>query len=199
MYTKRSVAILIGACMFLGFILARQFFLQKAVNIVTESDKQSELAIEVSRLIESNKELAEEKAKLNEQYSLIQKSTEDQKTNMDAMASAIEQYKIILGEVKASGSGVSIVFEETMDTTQLTDLMNALRNIGAEAMAINSKRITPTTGWDMKTFSAPYKIQAIGDSNVLKQSLERRGGIMENIGISGQVTIEKKLTLPAAK
>lgn len=191
MNNRKNIAILIGACLVLGFILSRQFFLHKRVKIETQPEQENELAIEVSELIKGNKELLLERNKLTDQYSLIHKNSEDQKATLTSIQNSIEQYNIILGIVAVSGPGVTIQFNDMLDTTQLTDLMNALRNIGAEAISINNKRITPTTGWDIKTFSAPYKIQAIGDANLLKQSLERRGGIMENLGFSATVNEEK--------
>lgn len=199
MNNRKNIAILIGACLILGFILSRQFFLHKRVKIETQPEQESELAIEVSELIKGNKELILERNKLTDQYSLIHKSSEDQKSTLVSLQNSIEQYNIILGLVPVNGPGVTIQFDEMLDTTQLTDFMNALRNIGAEAISINGRRITPATGWDIKTFSAPYKIQAIGNANLLKESLERRGGIMENLGFSGTVIEEKKLNLAASK
>ncbi|MDO8513482.1 MAG: DUF881 domain-containing protein [bacterium] len=199
MKIRRNILLVVAACLLLGFILSRQFFLQKKLKTETQPEQERELAIEVSRLIKGNQELTLERNKLTDQYSLIRKSSDDKEAALESMQSSIEQYNIILGKVAVTGSGVVIQFDEMLDTTQITDLMNALRNIGAEAIAINGKRITPTTGWDYKTFSSPYKIQAIGDSKLLKDSLERRGGIMENVGFSGTVSEEKKISLPAAK
>ncbi len=199
MKIRKNILILIGACLFLGFILSRQFFLHKLVAESTQPEQEQELALEVSQLIKSNHELTLEKNKLNEEYSLLYKNVADKKMNLSTVSNSIEQYNIILGLVPVKGPGVTISFDEILDTTQITDLINALRNIGIEALVINGKRITPTTGWDIKTFSSPYKIQVIGNSKLIKESLGRRGGIMENIGFSGNVSEEKDLYLPAVK
>lgn len=197
--SQKNIHILIIICLVLGFILSRQFFLHKQLKSETTPERESELAVEVSRLIKGNKDLVLERDKLQAQYTLILKNSEDKKSNKTTLQNSIEQYKLILGKVPVEGPGVTIQYDDTLDVAQLTDLVNALRNIGAEAISINGKRITPNTGWDMKTFWAPYKIQAIGDRNVLEESLKRPGGVMENVGFSGTVTSEKKIYLPAIK
>ena len=78
------------------------------------------------------------------------------------------------------------------------DFLNALRNIGAEAIVINEKRIGPATGIGENTFSLPYRFQALGNKDILYEALTRRGGIIEQIG-QGKVEKKDNLLLPAVK
>jgi uncharacterized protein YlxW (UPF0749 family) len=196
---NKHVILIALACAFLGFILARQFFWHKQVRSLTESDQEKELSLQVSQLFKSNKELVIEKGRLEKRYSDLHKAAIDEKTAQEALEESINQNEIIIGSVAVKGQGISINFTDPLTATQITDLINALRNMGAEAISINGRRISYTNGWDGKTFNAPYTIQAIGKSNLLKESLERRGGIMEQIGFAGTVRVEKELRIAAVR
>ncbi len=195
---KHAIFILIAGVI-LGFILSRQFFLHNKLRVETKQEQEDELALQVSELIRSNDDLKQEERKLQDQTELLKKSSEDRKSAEESLRNATGQYKIISGQSAVKGPGVTINFGTPLDATQITDLVNALRNIGIEALSINGKRITPTTGWDEKTFQAPYKIQAIGDASLLKESLERRGGVMEQMDFTGSVTKQDNIYIPKAK
>jgi uncharacterized protein YlxW (UPF0749 family) len=196
---RKNIILLTVACVILGFILSRQFFLHNEVKRLSGPEEEQELSIQVARTIKNNKELTLERDKLAQQYELLQKASSDRKSAQQSLENSIDQYELILGYQSVKGAGVTIRFSDSLATTQITDLVNALRNMGVEAITINGRRIGPNMGWDQYTFSSPYKVQAIGDSKLLKESLERRGGIMEQIGFAGTVTTEKELHLPAIK
>ena len=195
---QRIIYVLL-ACALLGFILARQFYLHEEVKRVTQPENEKELALEVSQLIKSNKDLQQELDQLNNQYGALHQTTINRQAAQTSLKNSIDEYQIILGTIAIKGQGIILETNEELTLTQITDLVNALRNIGAEAIEINGKRITLTSGWDKGSFKSPFRIKAIGDSRILKESLERRGGILEQIGLSIPVKERDELHLAAAK
>ncbi len=195
---QRIIYVLL-ACTLMGFFLTRQFYLQEKVKKVTQPEREKELALEVSQLIKSNKELQQQLAKLNAQYDTLHQKTQNRQNAKNSLKASIDEYQIIVGSMAVKGPGIVLEANEDLSLTQMTDLINALKNIGAEAIEINGIRITPTSGWDDDSFKSPLFIKVIGDSRILKDSLERRGGILEQIGLSVAVKIQHELHLVAAK
>jgi uncharacterized protein YlxW (UPF0749 family) len=84
---------------------------------------------------------------------------------------------------------------------QLELLVNELRAAGAEAIAVNGHRLAATSGFscagttiliDTKRLAPPYIIDAIGDSNNLKNALMMKGGFVQEqlLSFSLQFNIE---------
>ena len=86
--------------------------------------------------------------------------------------------------------------DKKITSTQLIDLINNLKNIGCEAIAINGQRLTGTSSITSGIFTPPMTINVVGDKDLLYNSLVRSGGIIEQIGF-GQVTIVNDMTLPS--
>ena len=72
--------------------------------------------------------------------------------------------------------------------TDILEIVNVLRNAGAEAISINDQRIIATTpisciGTVIKIndekIGGPYVIRAIGNSDYLKTALDIPGGILK--------------------
>jgi len=72
----------------------------------------------------------------------------------------------------------------------LVDIVNELKNAGAEAISVNDIRIVATSSIEMeknnivvdgKRIARPYVIKAIGNSEIMNSSLIRPGGTIEYI------------------
>lgn len=184
MIQNRKKYLIIGiTCLLLGYILVRQFYLQQEVIQVSQPDTGNSLALEVAELIKTDSKLRKEIDKLSEQLDKLSKSTADSKVVNETLKENQETYQIVLGLTKVKGDGVVITFEEKIDSTQLVDLVNAIKNIGAEAISINNNRFGPYTSIKSGTFYPPTVIQVIGNQELLQESLIRPGGIIEQIGV----------------
>jgi uncharacterized protein YlxW (UPF0749 family) len=89
-------------------------------------------------------------------------------------------------------------------------LLNELRNAGAEALALNGRRIVAWTaiGTDGEQVTVngrpvepPYRLEAIGSAHTMEAALTRPGGLVDSLqqvrpGISVTVRQREKLTLP---
>jgi uncharacterized protein YlxW (UPF0749 family) len=182
---------------FLGFLIIRQFYFQKEIKKVTSPDQTEALAIEVGELLKNTEKQHKQVEQLKVEKDNLQKSIYDRSKAEQTMDENIAKYQILTGTTKVQGEGVEITIDYKLTLAQQVDLLNALRNIGAEAIAINNKRITPKTGLDQNTFSMPYGIQVIGNKNILYEALTRRGGIIEQLG-QAEVSKKDKLILPAS-
>lgn len=189
MFSRKDYILLAGVCLVLGFIIVRQFYLQRQVKTVSEPETGNSIAVEVAELTKTNDKLRKEIDKLNSNLAKLEESASSSQKASDALQENLKIYKIDLGVTNVTGSGVEIYFSDKVDSTQVVDLVNALKNIGAEAISINDRRLGPKTSIESGLFYPPTTISAIGNADLLKESLTRPGGIMDQIG-SGKV--EKK-------
>jgi len=194
MLKEKNYILIMAVCALFGFVIAKQIDLQKHVTKVKEPEAANNMAMEVAELTKANQKLRQEVSKLGENHATYSQSAQNQKTVSDAIQKNLIDYKIILGLSKVEGPGILVSFNDKVDSTQLVDLINALKNIGAEAIAINHKRFLPTSSIEQGTFFPPTIVEAIGNSKNLNEALIRKGGIIEQIG-TGEVQIQERLII----
>lgn len=197
MFSKRDYITMAIICLILGFIVVRQFHLQKKITRLTQPEEGSAMALEVAELIKTNDKLRKEVEDLNEQYNKLSSSAKDQEAAIETVEKNLEKYQIILGQSRVEGPGVTIIFEDRLDSAQMIDLINALKNIGVEAIAVNHQRFRPRTSIEEGIFYPTTKVEAIGNRDLLEEALTRKGGIIEQIG-TGKVQKQERLILPPA-
>ena len=197
MFEKKNL-ILIGIIgLILGFFIMQQFYLHKKISKTIKPENENNLALEVSELIKTNKKLQDEVDELNQQHENLVNAAEDAATANQTLEDNLNKYKIILGLVDVFGEGVEITFDYKVSSTQLIDLINAIKNIGADVIAINDRRLVPNTSISDGFFTPPTTVKIIGDKDLLYESLERPGGILDQIGFGkvekkDEITISKK-------
>lgn len=181
----------------LGFIVIRQLNAKMNVTGLMDTNKTSVISQEVAELIKGNQKLRGEYTTLKEQNINLQNTSTDTSQTDETLNKELTKLKIISGETGVTGSGVEITFKEDIEQTQVVDLINALRNIGMEAIAIGGQRIVADTPISADLISKDSKVEVIGNQDILYDSLLRRGGIIEQIG--ADVTINKKDVIISAK
>lgn len=177
-----------------GIIITRQFFLKEKIDQNIKPETNEALAVEVAELFKSNEKLKEEVNKLVSEVDQLNQSYVNSKQLNETLENKIKNYEIILGLTNVSGEGVIIEFNKKVASTQLIDLINSLKNIGVDAINLNGTRITNRTSISDGIFSPPITIRAIGDKNILSNSLLRTGGIIDQIGY-GEVKIEDEINI----
>jgi len=181
--------------MILGYAIVSQLKIESKINEIIDPKRSSVIALEVSELIKTNQQLLAEQKDLQEQKNKLASTDNDSE---ESIAKDIEKLKIISGLTEVVGPGVQIESSEFLQTVQLIDLINALRNIGADAISIDDQRVVMNTFLDEENFPKPV-IKVIGDSDVLENALTRKGGIIEQIGGNAKVTAQIELVLTAVK
>jgi uncharacterized protein YlxW (UPF0749 family) len=126
---------------------------------------------------------------------------------------ALAGLRVLSGTVPVEGPGLRIAVQDPegrVGWEALLDLIQELRDAGAEAIAVNGVRVVATT-WlgpadggalvDGERVSAPYDVQAIGPEEGLEEALTIPGGPVSVIaaqpGASAEVTSTERLSLPA--
>jgi uncharacterized protein YlxW (UPF0749 family) len=94
------------------------------------------------------------------------------------------------GLAPVRGEGISLAVEGDLDAIALNDLLNELRNAGAEALAVDDVRVThrsvavqgPTSLLvDDVPIGRRFTVRAIGSPDGLLSTLERPGGIIAQL------------------
>ena len=113
-----------------------------------------------------------------------------------------------------AGRGVEITINGEIDAAAVDDLLNELRNAGAEAIAVEDIRVIARTAVsgvpgsldvDGYLLRDPFTIRAIGKPETLVGSLTRAGGIIAQLSATNPAAtvdvkaIDNPMTLPASR
>lgn len=181
MFKKNDNIIIAIICFFLGIFLVSQYYSGLEVKKVTQPENNEVLAIEVAKLTRSNAELRREIKDLTVNLDSYRNSSESSQKVYNQYLADIEKFSIINGEKSTVGQGVIINITGNLVTPQIVDLVNAIKNIGAGAIEINGKRIILNTELGQFSNKSSYEIKVLGNSKLLKSSMERKGGIIEQV------------------
>lgn len=132
----------------------------------------------------------------------------------DAAQARLSSYQILGGTVPVAGEGVSVTVTDPsreLSTTVLIDLVQELRDAGAEAIQIGGVRVVAST-WvradaegvrvDGIAVDPPYRVTAIGDSHTLSGALAIPGGFIDKVRrVDGEVLVTegKQLSIDAVR
>lgn len=198
---KRSDYIILGLiCFILGFVIISQYFASINVKKLLQPENNDVMALEIEKVAKSNAFLNGEVARLTKNYDDYKNSLGNSATSRQKMQEEISSLNAINGVTQLSGQGVVITAVGDLSTANLIDLVNALKNIGAEAISINNQRILINSYISSQNYSSPLSIISLGNSSVLESALNRRGGIIEQISSkSVKINVEKNdsVTIPA--
>ena len=104
---------------------------------------------------------------------------------------------ILTGTQKATGPGVTITINQPGDVTtyaNMLDLVEELRDAGAEAIQVGGARIVASTAFTQRDgamyagetkLTPPYVVKAVGDAATLQSALKIPGGIGETLEQAG--------------
>lgn len=179
MITKPTTIIVITV---LAILVTLQLRSSTSVRQALSLANQQNLAGEVAQIFADSKKLENQLRKTEDELTKLEGTASSSKGRRETLETRLTDLKVVTGTVAVQGEGVEIKFERGLTVPQLTDLMNALRSIGAEAIAVNGNRFLWNGGIDDAIAEKPLTIQAIGKKSLLSGSLKRRGGIFGQIG-----------------
>jgi uncharacterized protein YlxW (UPF0749 family) len=127
---------------------------------------------------------------------------------------SLADLQVLSGSVPVEGPGLEIVIDDPdgrVGWEALLDLVQELRDAGAEAVAVNGVRVVAST-WlgpgdtgavvDGELVSPPYRFQAIGPADGLEEAMDIPGGPLSVIAAQPRTGTElrpsERLSLPAA-
>jgi len=190
-----SKLLLLAAFLVLGLLIASQYILYQKLWFTQSPSDVSEKAVRVSSLYSDNNKLRQQLSESEIKLASLQEATLSNDELQKLLDTDKAKYQIILGSIPVKGPGVVIDISHQLVLTQLVDLVNALRNSGSEAIAINGKRIITSTPVEPFVDQANYRIEVVGEKDVLYESVTRPGGILDLITY-GSASKSDNLLLP---
>lgn len=201
-FRRNDYVVISIACFFLGIFIVAQIYASKNYEKVIQPENNEVLALEVARLTKSNADLREEVTKLTFNLDTYKNSTESNQKILDKYNSDTNLYDTLNGDTQLKGQGVTVHVVGKLTIAQVVDLINAIKNIGSSSIAINDTRLNQRTNLAQFSGLANYKIDVIGNSELLQASMTRKGGIVELITTKDiKITVDtvSGLTLPAGQ
>ena len=199
-------------CFILGLLLVAQFRIQRMTDSSLLSASSADQLVIISSLVENNTRLREEMETLEEQLSEYQQTAGG--AVLETLVEELNKVRIINGLVEVSGAGIEVSLDGPIGVLDVQDLINELRNAGAEALTINGERLTlysviaSTEDGGMTVngvaLSRPYVLQAIGDPETMETALLRSGGLLATLernyaGLVVSVIKRERMVLPVYK
>jgi uncharacterized protein YlxW (UPF0749 family) len=210
---RRSQVTLAIVAGILGLLVVVQLRGQ-AGGSALQSKTAQDLTTLVANLNAQNDDLRAEIAGLQQQRDELRADRATGATSLSQIESDLARIRAWSGLDPVAGKGVEIRVSGEVDAASVDDLINELRNAGAEAIAIEDIRVVArsTVGGvpgslDVDGFLLrdPFTIRAIGRPEVLVGSLTRVGGIIAQLGATNPSTLvevvpmDQLMTLPATK
>jgi uncharacterized protein YlxW (UPF0749 family) len=173
----------------LGILVVGQLRGQSGSDALAELSAQ-ELTVLVANLNDQNDRLRDEVA-------TIERQKEALTTTKGRGDSALDQLRADLGRIRGwsgvtglIGPGISVTVRGPIGGDGVEDLLNEIRNAGAEAIVINDVRLVPgivVTGepgavtLGDRPLGEAFEIRAIGSPQILTGTLTRGGGIIAQL------------------
>ena len=210
MRSPRSQIALAIVALLLGFLVITQVRSQ-AGGTGLEDRSAQDLTLLVANVSTRNDQLRGEVADLGRQLDSIVAAQARGDTSAGQLRADLVRIRIWSGVDAAEGPGVRVVLRGPATATILADLLNELRNAGAEAIAVGGVRVVPATiaGGAPGAVSVedtllvdPLEVVAIGNAATITGTLTRAGGLVAqelatNPGLGIEVTPADRLLLPA--
>lgn len=179
MLTKPATIVVIAVLATLAVLQLRlSVNVRQALSLIN----QQNLAAEVAQIFADSEKLERQLSKTEDELSKFESTANSSKDRRETLEAKLNDLKVVTGAVTVVGEGVEISFDKGLTVSQIIDFVNALRSVGAEAIAINGQRFLWNDGIDNSFAGKPLTFQVIGKKSLLKESLRRRGGILEQIG-----------------
>lgn len=182
-------------CLALGFALAVQ--VGQSTGDQLSSLRQDELVRLLDEVTQRADQLDAEVGDLEAIRDDLQSEDGRDQAARDLAEQRAEQEGILSGRLPAQGPGVQIHVTDgakPLEAQALFNLLEELRNAGAEAIQVNGKRLVTTSYFvdsgggvvlDGAAIASPYEWTAIGDPDTIDRALEIPGGALPRIREEG--------------
>jgi uncharacterized protein YlxW (UPF0749 family) len=182
----------------LGFTLAVQ--VQTTQQDALGSARTSDLVRILDDLSAQRERLSAEESRLRANLAALVSGADQAQAAREATRERLESLRVLAGTVPVHGPGVVVTVTDpqgVLDSGDLLDAVQELRDSGAEAIAIDGVRVVATTplvdtpegiAVGDQVVDAPYEITAIGDPDTLAAGLSFPGGVVESVREAGAST-----------
>lgn len=178
-------------CALLGFALVVQVQANRSEGLA--SLRQDELVRILDEVTQRSDELEQQAATLRTQRNELVTGTDTERAAREAAVARAEVQGILAGRLPAVGPGVELVVDEPRDRIPalvLYNVLEELRNAGAEAVQLGDLRLTASSYVvdgpdgvvvDGEVLQPPYRWLAIGDPDTIVPALNMPGGALSSV------------------
>ncbi|HET6946180.1 MAG TPA: DUF881 domain-containing protein [bacterium] len=208
----------------LGFLIIIQSRAGRALTSQVQVPTRSVYAL--ATLLREEREargaLESQVTDLRRRLESYERAASEGRSLQEAMGRELETLRVALGLKAMRGPGVIVRLADprtqpkgmnpvVVNYQDIVAVVNELWAAGAEAIAVNSQRLTAMTGLsqvggnvvvNLQRLTGPFEIVAIGDPSTLEGALNIRGGLIEGLralGLTIHIGRRDLLTVPAYK
>ncbi|MGL4173251.1 MAG: DUF881 domain-containing protein [Actinomycetota bacterium] len=175
--------------------------------------RQSELVQIMDDLTERRDRVATELAELAAEEQELRSGTVGSEQAVAAAQERLDDLEILAGTVAATGPGVEVTLTDpkgAVRSAQILDLVQELRDAGAETLQVGSVRVVVATSFtdvsgtvvvDGVSQRPPHRIIAIGDGPTMATALNIPGGFFATLPatVTGSVEIRDSVQIDALR
>jgi uncharacterized protein YlxW (UPF0749 family) len=193
-----ALAVVVGL---VGFMLVTQYQARRDLEGRLAGEREADLAQLLSDLSARSDDLQTEIVDLRVRLATAATSTERDAVLLATARQELESIRILLGIVAVEGEGIEIVIgdpQETIGPEVLVDIVQELRDAGAEAIEVGGARVVASTAFtgrpgalvvDGTRIPSPIRVRAIGARSTLAEALKIPGGVEDAVGAREGATI----------
>ncbi|WP_454048647.1 DUF881 domain-containing protein [Cellulomonas sp. Marseille-Q8402] len=182
-------------CVLLGFAIAVQVRQTDTASLTVM--RESELVSLLDQTTRQADELQEQVSELERTHQELQSGTTSREAALEAATRSAAAQGILSGRLPAVGPGVTVTIADgsrSVSALTLLNLLEELRNAGAEAVQLNDQRLTASSyvlgtdegiEVDGALVAPPYRWVAIGEPETIATALAIPGGALAKVQIDG--------------
>jgi uncharacterized protein YlxW (UPF0749 family) len=182
-------------CAALGFAIAVQVSQSDADSLSTM--RESELVNLLDQTTRQADELQDQVAELDRTRQELQSGSTSREAALEAATRSAAVQGILSGRLPAVGPGITVTVSDpsgSVSALTLLNLLEELRNAGAEAVQLEDLRLTASSyviaaddgvEVDGVVLSPPYRWTAIGDPQTMATALSIPGGALAKVQVDG--------------
>jgi len=197
----------------IGYFLVAQAGSSQRFSQRLQAESEGDLTRILSDLTTTDAELRDQIGALKLQLQVLSTSSEQDTAASKAAEEQLNDLAVLAGTVSVTGSGIIVTINDPQTSIQydlMIDLVEELRDAGAEAIAVNNLRVGAASWFgeganavvlDGRVLAAPFKVAAIGQPATLDGGLAIPGGALDSFRTQKGVTVDvqrlAKVDLPA--
>ncbi|MDQ1395052.1 MAG: hypothetical protein QOG64_311 [Acidimicrobiaceae bacterium] len=209
---KGPLAVLVVAGL-VGFLVVAQLGSSQRFSQRLQAESEGDLTRILADLTTTDADLRDQIGTLKLQLQTLSTSTERDDAARKAAEEQLNDLAVLAGTVAVTGPGVQVTVNDpggVLKYDLMIDLIEELRDAGAEAIAVNGLRLGATSAFgedngaitlDGKPLAGPYHVASIGQPATLDGGLSIPGGALDTLrtqrDVSAEVQRVAKVDLPA--
>ena len=200
-----------GVALLIGLLLVGQLRSQARPTEISSLSAQ-DLSTLIETLSNRNRELRSGLSDVRGQLREYQLAEPQGQSALGVSREDLRRIAAFSGQTGVIGQGLRLRVNGELDPIAVNDLLNELRNAGAEAIAVDQIRITArsvcvlgagTLEIDGTQIGRSFTIRAVGDPDGLLTALQRPGGIISQLKLFVNATIDatqsQSVEIPATR